>query len=219
MRQPKVWYTSDTHVGHRLVARERGFIDVTTVEEFRGETVYAADPLAHDNFLADVWDNTVHENDTVFLLGDISISGSDYALEWHAKRPGKKILIMGNHDPVWPYHRNAAKAFKKWSGVFDAMFPFYRRKLGGKYLLLSHFSYMGTGAEGHGVEDRYPQFRLPDMGVPLVHGHTHDKNQRAHFSDDGTPQLHVGLDAWDMKFLEQETVQAWLENPESSFFS
>jgi calcineurin-like phosphoesterase family protein len=169
--------------------------------------------------VADVWDSTVHPKDTVIVMGDISINGSDEALEWHRQRTGTKILIMGNHDPVWPFYRDAQKKFQQWGEVFTAMFPFWRRKLGGKYFLLSHFSYMGTGAEGHGVEDRFPQFRLPDMGVPLVHGHTHDANQRAHISDLGTPQLHVGLDAWNMQLVSQDAVQGWLEHPESSFYA
>lgn len=210
MKHPRFWYTSDTHIGHRLVARERGFVDVTQTELHRGETVYLADTAAHDAHLADVWDNTVSEDDTIFLLGDISISGSDYALEWHAERPGTKVLIVGNHDPVWGFHRDSFKEYEKWGKVFSAMLPFLRRKLGGHYFLMSHFPYEGTGAEGHGAEDRALQYRLPDMGVPLLHGHTHGQ-EKYHVSDKGSHELHVGLDAWDMQFVSQDTVQDWLE--------
>lgn len=220
-KNPRIFYTSDTHVGHRLVARERGFVHEDWAPEFDQRTqsyLPVPDTGAHDRALALYWDSTVRPQDTIFILGDISISGSDYALDWHANRPGNKILIAGNHDPIWGFHRDSYKVYEKWMGAFTAIMPFLRRKLEGHYFLMSHFPYVGTGAEGHGVEDRYPQFRLPDMGVPLLHGHTHGK-EKAHISDEGTPELHVGLDAWDMQFVEQETVQAWLNNPKSSFLS
>ena len=35
------------------------------------------------------------------------------------------------------------------------------------------------------------------MGVPLLHGHTHGKEQVT-FTSKGTMQIHVGLDAWDL---------------------
>lgn len=217
MKNPEFWYTSDTHIGHELVARERGFIVPGEFKEHRGEMKPKGDVQAHADFLADMWDSTVRPQDTIFVQGDISINGSYEALEWHRQRTGRKILIMGNHDPVWPFHRDAYKNFALWSEVFDAMFPFLRRKLGGKYFLMSHFPYAGTGAEGHGVEDRALQYRLPDMGMPLLHGHTHGQ-ERYHISDEGSHQLHIGLDAWDMQLVSQDTIQGWLEHPESSFY-
>ncbi len=162
---PRVFYTSDTHVGHRLVARTRGFMDVTQYEEHRGEMVYKADTDAHDNYLADYWDNTVRKDDIIVVAGDISINGSEYALDWHADRPGHKILVFGNHDKPHPHNRDAHKHFERWGQVFDlGMFSFIRRKLEGKYLLVSHYPYLGTGEEGRrGLEARDPQYRLPDM--------------------------------------------------------
>jgi len=214
---PKYYYTSDTHIGHRLVAGIRGFHIPGSFIEHRGEMIPEPDTKAHDDALADQWDNIVRPQDTVFVLGDISINGSDDALEWHRQRTGNKILIAGNHDPIWGFHRDAYKDFQKWAEVFQAIFPFLRRKLGGHYFLMSHFPYAGTGAEGHGVEDRFPQFRLPDMGLPLLHGHTHGE-ERHHYSDSGTPELHVGWDAWGT-LVEQDTVQGWLEHPDSSFYA
>jgi calcineurin-like phosphoesterase family protein len=213
-RNPRIFYTSDTHIGHRLVARERGFVDKTQTEEFRGVVVHAADTQAHDDYLADMWDSTVHPQDIVFVLGDISINGSANAVEWHRQRTGTIHLVSGNHDPVHPAHRGAERVQKKWLEAFDSINPFLRRKLLGQSVLLSHFPYMGTGAEGHGVEDRYTQYRLPDEGLHLLHGHTHGQ-ERHHWSDNGTPELHVGLDAWDLKLVPQETVLEWMENPES----
>ena len=202
----KVFYTADIHHGHRLVAGIRGFTK-------GGEP----DPAAHDDFLADTWKSTVKSDDTVFVLGDISIGGKQSDLDWFDSLPGQKILISGNHDPVHPAHRDSFKLQRKWLEVFDSIQPFLRRKLEGHYFLLSHFPYAGTGAEGHGVEDRFTQYRLIDEGMALVHGHTHG-TEKVHFSDNGTPQLHVGLDAWNGQLVSQDTVASFLLNPESSFW-
>src|SRR6218665_2255123 len=44
----------------------------------------------------------------------------------------------------------------------------------------------------HPEPDRYDQWRLKDPGRWLLHGHTHDENQRLHNGH----QIHVGIEAW-----------------------
>lgn len=220
MANPRTFYTSDPHIGHGLVARERGFVfaDRDPVFDSRTETYrYEPDTESHDAFLADMWDSSVRPEDTVFVLGDISISGKESALQWFDARPGTLHLIAGNHDPVHPAHRDSFKVQPRWLQTFASVQPFLRRKLEGHYFLLSHFPYAGTGAEGHGVEDRYLQYRLIDEGMALLHGHTHGEEQ-VHFSDAGTPQLHVGLDAWGYNLVSTDTVAGFLHNPKSTFF-
>ena len=41
--------------------------------------------------------------------------------------------------------------------------------------------------------------------MPLLHGHVHTRN-RVTRTDDGTPQIHVGQDAWDFTPASLETV-------------
>lgn len=75
-----VWYTSDTHWGHKLVSGLRGF-----------DT-----PQEHDEALYQNWVDTVEVEDTVYLLGDISVGGKGnemYALSLLSTLPGRKILI------------------------------------------------------------------------------------------------------------------------------
>lgn len=201
--------------GHRLVSRIRGFIDENRTEEYKEEIVFAADTEAHDAKVAENWDSTVRERDVVFVCGDISINGNQRALDWMKARPGTKILISGNHDPVHPgFFRNAHKKVAAWREVFVDIQPYYRISLLGQVVLLSHLPYSGTGAEGkrdngEEVEERGKQWRLPDLGMPLIHGHTHGP-ERAHLSDKMTPELHVGLDAWDLNLVPQSTVLEWL---------
>lgn len=216
-KQPRIWFTADPHVGgHRLVARLRGFIDESSTEEHRGEVVFSADTTAHDRFMARIWDMTVRPQDIVYVLGDISINGNQSALDWFKDRNGTKILISGNHDPVHPgFFRNAYKKVAAWREVFADIQPYYRLSLLGSVVLLSHLPYSGTGAEGlrnngEEVEERGTQWRLPDLGAPLLHGHTHG-TEKSHLSDKGTRQLHVGLDAWNYQLVSQDKVLDWLE--------
>lgn len=213
----EVFYTSDIHVGHRMVARIRGFHSTDEFEEHRGEMVPKADVLSHDIQLAHNWDSVVGEKDTIFVLGDISINGSTYALDWFRERPGNKILVSGNHDPVHPgFFRNSYRKIAEWREVFMDIQPYYRLRLTGQNVLLSHLPYSGTGAEGRRdngeeIEERGPQWRLPDLGLPLIHGHTHGPEVE-HISDNGTPEFHVGVDAHELHPVPQSTVLNWLDS-------
>lgn len=208
MSNPRIFYTTDIHIGHSFVARTRGFF-----KEARKPVPWAPEPdiSAHDAWLADLWDSTIKENDVVYVVGDISINGGQHALDWVGARPGHKVLISGNHDPVHPAdYRSFRRVFRRWLDYFDIITPYSVQKLVNTKFIVSHFPYSGTGSEGHGVEERYTQYRMPDLGMPLVHGHTHGPEVR-HTSDKGTPQLHVGIDAW-RRLVPQEEIIAWLED-------
>lgn len=187
-----VFFTSDLHIGHEFVAKLRGF---NTVED-------------HDRHLADKWDRVVNPNgdrgDQVWVLGDISAGGSraqTAALAWIMQRPGRKHLIVGNHDGAHPMQRDSHKWQQKYLGVFDSVQPFARRKIAGHYVLLSHFPYQGAEFADHTSEERYPQWRLPDFGNWLLHGHTHDTVRQRGKS------IHVGVDAWDSELICLETIE------------
>lgn len=210
---PKVFYTSDIHIGHKFVAGTRGFlkdehkgkeIDFTNKDKLPADVREWTDPNAHDNWLANIWDNSIRDIDTVYLLGDMSMSGGDECLKWLDARPGKKYLIAGNHDPVHPSNHDSERHAEKWRPHFADIQAFSRRRLGGHQVLMSHFPYSGRGAEGHGVRERHTQYRFKDMGLPLLHGHTHGK-EKVHFSDYGTPEIHVGIDSWG-RLVEQDEI-------------
>jgi calcineurin-like phosphoesterase family protein len=177
----KVWFTADLHVGHRFVAGLRGHSDTND----------------HDSLLASHWDRMVQPDDQVWVLGDISVGGSRAqraALEWIADRPGTKHLVSGNHDDCAPMHRNAHKWLRSYLEAFESVAPAARRRYGGQEFLLSHYPYKGD----HTEVQRYDQWRLPDHGLPILHGHTHSGGRVSH-SAKGTLQLHVGVDAWGMR--------------------
>ena len=59
----------------------------------------------HASRMAAAWDATVDGGDTVLLPGDLSWARTlDEArpdLDWIAGRPGRKVLLRGNHDSWW----------------------------------------------------------------------------------------------------------------------
>jgi calcineurin-like phosphoesterase family protein len=185
------FFTSDTHIGHRLVAGKRGF-----------GTEENPDVEAHAQAVAGNWDRVVGKRDDVYVLGDISMNATPAVFDWFDERPGRKILIPGNHDEVHPAHRTYLKAFPEWSKHFAAIAPFMRIKFGRDDVLLSHFPYWGEGSRPG--PDRYTEYRLRDVGVPLLHGHTHGQ-ERAHGY-----QFHVGLDAHGLQLVHEEQVAHWL---------
>jgi calcineurin-like phosphoesterase family protein len=65
--------------------------------------------------------------------------------------------------------------------------------------MLSHFPYKGDHKPG----DRYPEWRLRDEGLPLLHGHVHSA-----FLISGR-QYNVGVDFGNTP-LAREYIEDWL---------
>lgn len=187
---PSVFFTSDLHLGHPRVAQLRGF---DSVEE-------------HDAAVAERWCSVVRPNDTVFVLGDVT-GGSGRgrlidALFALGAFPGTKHLVAGNHDAVHPMHRDAHKAAPDYALAFASVASAARRRIGGQEVLLSHFPY--TRDRG---ETRYPQWRLPNLGAWLLHGHTHGPERVSLGHTHGIErEVHVGLDAWDLTPVHLDTL-------------
>jgi predicted phosphohydrolase len=59
----------------------------------------------HVGRMAEAWDRTVGADDCVLLPGDISwarkLDGAARDLKWIGARPGRKLLLRGNHDSWW----------------------------------------------------------------------------------------------------------------------
>ena len=201
----KVHYTSDIHIGHRKIAMIRAAAFGNDLP-FDPEVDDAAAIQWHDNTLAHNWDAAIGKDDDVWIVGDIS-SGTNSAqlgaLEWLAERPGNKYLIIGNHDGCHPMYRDAHKWMKIYSEYLAAP-PMMaaRRRLslpeGHCNAVVSHFPYKG---DTQGGAERFTQWRLPNLGKDyIIHGHTHRPEKF------GGMQIHVGVDAWEMKPVPLEAI-------------
>lgn len=204
-----VWFTSDPHIGHRLVAglRYQALNDVVLNDT---NVIWDTVTEWHDQYLADNWDSVVGKDDQVWVLGDISAGGKQAqfaALDWLQDRPGVKHLISGNHDGVHPMHGDAHKLHGRYQEAFVTVSSAGTRKIAlpdGSHqrVLLSHFPYEGDHTEG----DRFDQWRFRNMSLALLHGHVHSA-EKVTYASVGRPnrendpweiakQIHVGLDAW-----------------------
>jgi calcineurin-like phosphoesterase family protein len=163
--------TTDIHIGHELVALDRGFSSTKD----------------HDDFFAQQWVENVTKKDSVWILGDLASSNPKPALELLRKLPGIKHLVAGNHDPVHALYPDAHRQFRKYLEVFSSVQMAASRRIGNRNVVLSHFPYEGDGID---KEDRYNQWRLRDEGLWLIHGHVHKA-----WKVRGR-QLNAGFDVW-----------------------
>lgn len=77
-----------------------------------------------------LWNETVSENDTVYILGDFCWGGQQ---EWKRilnKMKGHKVLILGNHD---------AKRMGDARKCFDQITPYLEINDGMYHLILCHY--------------------------------------------------------------------------------
>ena len=79
-----IYFTSDLHFWHKnsIVYTNRPF---ETVEKMNEK-------------LIEYWNKTVHANDEVYILGDVTMVRPGRATEIISQLKGRKYLLMGNHD-------------------------------------------------------------------------------------------------------------------------
>lgn len=182
--------TSDTHLSHKLMVRLRGFSAAEAPEQPTFTEI-----KAHDDAIIESWNAVVRPQDLVWHAGDVHL-GSLANLGLVGKLNGTKILITGNHDAVFAGHRNSYKEYLRWMGYFTAIQAYDRVKLAGRSVMISHFPY--AGAPEHRSAGRYLQYRLPDEGLMLLHGHTHSPEVLTTLPGGSVHprMLHIGWDAW-----------------------
>lgn len=129
------WVWSDPHFGHENIILYEG-------RPFAG-------PDEMDAALLLAWSKTVGQMDRLFCLGDVSLHRSRAWLrEQIGRMPGRKYLILGNHD------RDRSPKWWRETG-FDEVFAFPILYEG--FFILSH-------------EPQYVTRAAPYVNV---HGHTH----------------------------------------------
>jgi len=76
-----IYITSDTHFGHAAL-HER----------------FKARPADFEEMIITHWKRIIHPEDIVIHLGDLFVGNPEYWLKWLPDLPGRKILVLGNHD-------------------------------------------------------------------------------------------------------------------------
>ena len=185
-----LFFTSDLHIGHSMLAELRGF-----------DSVAEHDAVVLANL------RKIGKGHDIFILGDIvfgpdKVGGIARILESLA---GNKVhLILGNHDRGHPCNPNGYKHLGLYEGFTSVQTAAQVRGM-----MLSHFPYNGD----HTREQRFDQWRLRDCGLTLLHGHTHSC-EKVSYSPSTTVQVNVALEAWDMRPASLGDVQALLASTE-----
>ena len=118
-----IWFTSDTHFGHENIIRycNRPF---RNAEEMNAELIRR-------------WRATVPEDGTVFHLGDFAHGGSRLWNDILSALPGRKYLILGNHD---------MKSLRQgYMGRFEHVAQQMTIRVGGQAIVLNHNPFLCYG--------------------------------------------------------------------------
>ncbi len=142
-----LWFTSDTHFGHKKVIEfcNRPFESVAEMDE---------QMIARWNFL-------VKDGDEVYHMGDFAFCGAVRTQEILSQLRGRKILVQGNHDHFKP------EKYKRLG--FHEVHPWLQWGERSTGIMLSHFPY-----KGYETDERVFLGQLVDDGGWLIHGHVHN---------------------------------------------
>jgi calcineurin-like phosphoesterase family protein len=191
-----LWFTSDLHLGHTLVAEQRGF---PTVRE-------------HDDAVLDAL-RAVPSADELWVLGDLTRGGgvAERAALGRLRvlKKHNMHLVAGNHDSCSPLHHGAWERLPMFQAVFRSVQAYAKVTIAGQGVLLSHFPYADYPYD-HVRTDKpvkHLQYHLPNLGAWLLHGHTHSGIRSLGNS------VHVGLDAWGMRTVHVDEVAALMTPP------
>ncbi|WP_309132323.1 metallophosphoesterase [Brevibacterium sp.] len=200
---PTTYFTSDTHLHHRLMVILRGFVPEDTTKD----QVTEDDLARHDESIIEAWNASVRPEDTVWHLGDLTLQRPSAIAHLIARLNGDIRLVLGNHDRAHPLF--GSKSVPAHTELLEAGISYatmaarvtLRESDHNRIpVVLSHFPYAGD----HTFEDRFEQWRLRDVGEILLHGHTHSDQV---LTDAGNRQIHVGWDAWGRPVSEDEIVE------------
>lgn len=112
-----IFYIADTHFGHANIIQfdKRPF---ATVAEM-------------DAALIANWNNNVQKQDTVYILGDFCWNREPRWIEILDQLRGEKILIRGNHDPIFMSTRLKQR--------FQYITDYKEIKDDGRWVIMSHY--------------------------------------------------------------------------------
>lgn len=179
-----VWFTSDSHLGHRRILE-------------LGEGRPFSDIEEHDSAIASRWSSVIGPEDTVFHLGDVVLGDWLAGLGLLRGLNGHKLLVPGNHDRVFSREKPQRRevGLREYSKTFEKILPEeITVDLAGTVFKVSHFPITEVYISGRA--DRYADCRPMDDGTPIIHGHTHQAMTITRTSQN-TVQVSVGVDAND----------------------
>ena len=158
-----IYFTSDLHFWHKnaILYTNRPF---GTVEEMNEK-------------LIEYWNSTVHKNDEVYILGDVTMVKPNRATEILAQLKGRKCLLMGNHD-----YFAREKQFDSAACGIEWVKMYHELHWQGRTIVLCHYPFVSWNKDSHGSYN--------------LHGHSHNfAEYNLQNRASGRRQYDVGVDA------------------------
>jgi len=145
-----IFFIADTHFNHNAIV------------QYCGRPFKNSDEM--DETIIRNWNQIVKPEDTVYHLGDFSLSRSEKYQEYIDTLNGKIILIMGNHDrrrTVTFWKKRGVEAYKS-----PVLFDVSKNTIEEEFWTLSHEP-------------------IDEPGIINIHGHTHGNTHRGEVPEAG----------------------------------
>lgn len=160
-----IYFTADTHLNHKSMLKY-GPRDHDSVG-------------AMDEALIAAWNRTVGPSDTIYHLGDFTLSGQEVARKYFAQLNGIIKVVPGGHDYKWCKRHWMGLMGNYWSrsGIqVKILMPIHILKVDGAVIVLGHYSmrswyksHFGSfHLYGHSHGKLPPWPRSMDVGVDAV---------------------------------------------------
>lgn len=161
-----IWLTSDLHLFHNkdFIYEPRGFASIEAMNEAIERN----------------WNDTVNNDDEVYILGDLMVGGkavsNEVGMEVVRRLKGKKHIIIGNHDT-----NTRIKLYQQEASIVEFQYAKMMRYKG-RSLYLSHYPTFTANLE----------HEKPKQWIINFFGHTHTKKR---FFNNIPFMYNVALDA------------------------
>ena len=158
-----IYFTSDLHFYHEKIIMhcQRPFKNAVMMNEV----------------LIRNWNAIVRPEDSVYILGDVTMKGAAYAFACLSQLTGKKYLIRGNHDEFVD-----SNEWQPYAWLFGWVKDYAEVTWGGERFVLCHYPFVEWNQMYKGAID--------------LHGHQHNKPayNRSQY-ELGIRRYDVGVDA------------------------
>ena len=174
-----IYFTSDLHFWHKnaITYTSRPF---ETVEEMNEK-------------LVENWNRTVHKNDEVYILGDVTMVKPNRASEIIARLKGRKYLLMGNHD-----YFAREKQFDPASCGIEWVKMYHEMHWQNRTFVLCHYPFASWNKDSHGSYN--------------LHGHIHSSpDYNLLNKGNGRRKYDVGVDANSFTPVSLEQIVRFFE--------
>lgn len=190
-------FTSDHHAGHTNILHLGDGRDFKSISHMHAEIINRHNSV-------------VGFDDDVYFLGDIAMGTLEDSLKIFSGMMGNKFLIPGNHEKIFS-GTNSKTRIQTYTPVYeDAGFTVLPENtsvvIDGQEVLLSHFPY-SEKLFNKTQTDKFAKNRPVDTGLPLIHGHTHQRHQH---QDDRKRMFHVGMDSTNFTPVSEVEIVDWL---------